>query len=292
MKKYLFYLFLLLLFNPVLSQNKVDGPDWKKVETEMNELAFLILNSRSEEEKYKANQDFTSMLEKVLSESESYKYPFDSLQTIARLTAPDNQFRIFNWHIPKEDGTYEYFGYIQPNPALKRKKATKAYYKLNDSKDLISSDNKIYSYTEWPGAHYYQLISVKKKKNKYYTLLGWDGNNDYTTKKIVDALHFAPNGEPKFGAPIFRMEKKLQKRIIFEYAKDASMSLKYQEQEKNIIFDHLAPNDQKLKGQYQYYGPDFSFDALIFKKGIWIFHPDFNAKNIKSKKDKSWNKPE
>lgn len=292
MSKYLAFIFLILLFNPLLSQNKIVDSKWKKLETEMNELGFMILNSKSEQEKYNANQEFTAKLEAALSEPESFNYTFDSLKTIARLTAPDNSFKIFNWHIPKEDGTYEYFGYIQTNPSLKKKKSIKPYYKLKDSINLIASENKVFPYTEWPGAHYYNIIQVNNKKDKHYILLGWDGNSPYSTVKVVDALHFGPNGEPKFGAPIFRMEKKLQKRVVFEYAKDATMSLKYQEQEKQIVFDHLAPNNERLKGQYQYYGPDFSFDALTYKKGTWIFQPDINAKNIKSKKDKNWNKPQ
>ncbi|MDQ3192878.1 MAG: hypothetical protein M3Q58_14895 [Bacteroidota bacterium] len=292
MRKYYSFIFLLFFITPLFSQNKVDVIDLKKTEAEMKDLGILILNSKSEEEKYKANERFISILEKTISEPASFAYPFDSLSTIARLMAPDNSFRIFNWHIQKEDGTFEYFGYIQPNPTLKNKKSNKDFYKLNDTKELASLENKSFSANEWPGAHYYKLIHVKDKKNKYYTLLGWDGNNAYSTKKIVDVLHFTSNGEPKFGAPIFRMEKKMQKRVIFEYAKDATMSLNYNEKDETIIFDHLSPNNQKLKGQYQFYGPDFSFDALLYKKGIWIFQPDINAKNIKSKKDKNWNKPE
>ncbi len=290
MRKYCYIIFLLLIIKPVYSQNKVNGTDFKKVESQMKDLGFQILNSKSEEEKYKANEGFISLLEKALSEPESFDYPFEKLTSIARLIAPDNSFKIFNWHIPKEDGTFEYFGYIQPNPDQKKSK-TKAFYKLNHNKDLASLENKIFTSNEWPGAHYYKLIYVKDKKNKYYTLLGWDGNDAYSTKKVVDALHFANNGEPKFGAPIFRMENKVQKRVVFEYAKDATMSLNYQEQDKQITFDHLSPNNQKLKGQYQFYGPDFSVDALQYKKGMWIFQADINAKNPKSKKDKNWNKP-
>ena len=46
-----------------------------------------------------------------------------------------------------------------------------------------------------------------------------------------------------------------------------------------IIMDHLAPEDSRFEGQYQFYGPDFSYDALEFKKGEWVFQRDVFAKN-------------
>jgi hypothetical protein len=80
---------------------------------------------------------------------------------------------------------------------------------------------------------------------------------------------------------------------MFEYASEVSMSLKYNASRKQIIFSHLAPNtpDQMMEGQFQYYGPDGSFDALSMKKGNWVYDP---AIDIRKDKDKSDNvkKPE
>jgi hypothetical protein len=65
------------------------------------------------------------------------------------------------------------------------------------------------------------------------------------------------------------------------------MSLKYNEGRKQIIFSHLAPNnlDPLLEGQFQYYGPDGSFDALNAKKGKWDYEPAIEIKNLKDKND-------
>jgi hypothetical protein len=57
------------------------------------------------------------------------------------------------------------------------------------------------------------------------------------------------------------------------------MALNFDEKEKMIVMDHLAPEDSRFVGQYQFYGPDFSYDALKFKKGAWIFERDVFAKN-------------
>ena len=38
---------------------------------------------------------------------------------------------------------------------------------------------------QWIGALYYQLVTIKEKRN-YYVLFGWDGNNDRSNKKIAE----------------------------------------------------------------------------------------------------------
>ena len=45
------------------------------------------------------------------------------------------------------------------------------------------------------------------------------------------------------------------------------MTLRWDEKEKLIIWDHLAPIESKYEGMPEFYGPDFTHDALKFKKG-------------------------
>ena len=68
--------------------------------------------------------------------------------------------------------------------------------------------------------------------------------------------------------------------------------LKFDENEKQIVFDHLSPKSPQFTGQYQYYGPDFSYDALEFKKGKWVYIKDVDVRNGKSEKDKTYTNPE
>jgi hypothetical protein len=293
MKKLLTPLIIFLAVSQGLIAQNIKTEDFAVIENQLKNLGSLILNASFESEKVKANEEFIVLLENVLANENSFNYPFDSLVTLARLSPEDKSFRIFNWHLPKEDGGYDYFCYIQPNPALKNKnqKKTTPFYKLTDTKDIKSVENKTLGINDWRGAHYYHLIQVKNKKEKQYVLLGWDGNNHYSTKKLIDILYFTGTGEPKFGAPVFKMENKTQKRVFFEYGKDVSMSLRYNEPTNQIIFDHLVPPNSNLKGQYQFYGPDFSYDALTLKKGLWLYEPDIDARNGKSINDKKWNNP-
>ena len=43
----------------------------------------------------------------------SFNYPFENLDNMSILTSPDYKFRIYNWVVPKEDGSFEYFAYLQ-----------------------------------------------------------------------------------------------------------------------------------------------------------------------------------
>jgi hypothetical protein len=69
-------------------------------------------------------------------------------------------------------------------------------------------------------------------------LLGWDGHNKMTKRKFVEPLTISKNSL-KFGRAVFKMERGVQKRLVFEYSADVSMSLRYQEKQARLVFDHL-----------------------------------------------------
>jgi hypothetical protein len=46
-----------------------------------------------------------------------------------------------------------------------------------------------------------------------------------------------------------------------------------------IVFDHLSPANESYTGNYQYYGPDLSFDALRFENGIWELKENIDVRN-------------
>ncbi len=248
-----------------------------------------LYSSGSDQEKLDANFRLKSTFERALSVEHSFDYSFDSLKEIGRIYSPDKAFRIINWDLARNDGTHDYFGFIQ---VYNIKKKTYLLYFLTDkSADIKNAENAIGDANKWFGMLYYKIIPVKVKGKKYYTLLGFDGNDKLTSKKIIDVLSFNTDGSPRFGADLFKLEKKSPKRVIFEYAAQAVMSLKYNEDTRQIMFDHLSPSEPKLEGQFQYYGPDFSFDALEFKKGKWVYTPDVDARNKSSSKDNRYKDP-
>lgn len=288
MKKIIISALLCFLFYLSFSQESANH-EFKKQEDTLAVIQKKLFAAKNNSERFQLNNLFLSSLEKVLQNENSFKYPFDSLKQIARLTSPDKKFKLFNWDVPKDDGTFEYFGFMQIHDSKNNKYIL---HKLTDKSDEIKNpENYSSDHKKWFGMLYYKIIPKKIKKNTYYVLLGFDGNDKISRKKIIDVLKFNNNNIPQFGDAVFKMEKKTVKRVIFEYNAEAIMSLKYNDKEDMIVFDHLAPPKEGLKGQHQFYGPDFSYDALKYEKGKWVYVPDIDARNNKNYKDKIYNDP-
>jgi hypothetical protein len=93
--------------------------------------------------------------------------------------------------------------------------------------------------------------------------------------------------------PVFDGDKERPKkqRIIFEYSRQVSMLLNYLPDNNTIVFDHLAPPDDKLKGKFDSYGPDMSYDGFRLNSGRWRLVEDLELKNPASALDEQFNDP-
>ena len=259
---------------------KSQDPNFKLYEDSLKSIAPLILNGATDIEKLQANSQFIELLSKVLEKEGSFKYPFDSLVTIARLQSDAGSFRIFNWNLPKEDGTYLYFGIIQ---WYNKKSGQTDLFPLKDkSKKINLPEIKKLSNNNWYGAHYYDLAAHKWMGKTTYTLLGWDGNTRQTTKKVVDILYFDKVKGPLFGKDVFEVDGTAKHRVILEYSSLAVMSLKFEKKKKMIVFDNLGSIHEGLPLIPQFNGPDGSYNALRFKRGKWRYIQDYDARNSRS----------
>jgi len=250
------------------------------VQDSLKPLSQVILDSKkTEEERLSANVKFSAILKRILKKEGSQNFVFDSLNSIARLEPEDKSFVIFNWELPHTDGTFTYYAFV-----LHKNNTTKSY-QLTELTDASASIKRpeaaLLKANNWYGAHYYKIISVKRKRKTYYCLLGADWNDRLSKKKLMEVLCFEKDGSLKFGAPIINYNKITLNRLILEYSSNVSMSLNYDEKSKRIIFDHLSPIEEGLKGQYQFYAPDLSYDALKFKKGKWQHYENIDARNGK-----------
>lgn len=262
---------------------------FKAYQDTLLKLEKELYASQTDKGKQEINSKLKAVFARALNHNKSYEFPFDSLKGIGRIYSPDKSFRIINWDIPLGDGTFEYHGFIQCYDA--KHKTYTVFQLIDRSLEIKNPENTVGEPAKWYGMLYYKIILTKIKRKKYYILLGGDANDKLTRKKIIDVLYFIPDGSPRFGANLFKMEKKSPKRIFFEYSSQGTMSLKYNEESKQIVFDHLSPSQPNMEGQFQYYGPDFSFDAFEFKKGKWWYVDDIDARNKKSNKDNKYNDP-
>ena len=210
-------------------------------------------------QRFEQNAKFIKMLVTALKTPGSYNYGFDSLRTISIISSPDRSFRIFSWYIPTEEGTYRFFGTIQMATADGKLKL----YPLIDDTEHFTDNNQITTNRQWYGARYYEIIPLMAGGQKTcYALLGWKGNNIKTSKKVIDILSFDENAAT-FGKPIFEGPKNtpVKNRIVFEYNRQNTMTLRLDKKEQLIAFDHLAPIDSTMTGNFEYYASDSSFDA-------------------------------
>lgn len=249
-----------------------------------------MLYDSSEQVRNNAQVRVGLIIDSLLLMPIGWDYPFDTIRYISSLQAPDETFRLITWNVPQEDGTYVFYGRIR----MKNdgKEAGKTIVLQDASAKITKAGTKQTGPDEWFGALYYQIVRTKYKKSVYYTLLGWDGNTAFSNKKLLDVLIFQPNGTVKFGAPIFDDTKRIRHRMFFEHAERAVMSLRFQEKTTLIIFDHLAPSQPSLEGQYEFYAPDFTTDAFKFVKGKWVYIKNYEARNEDDAQPINRKKPE
>lgn len=305
MKKCIIFILLFMSANAFSQSVTADQLNVQKNELDLQVICNELYHSKTKKndvQKQEYNKKLLQKFEDILKKDNSFEnYQFDSIKNdIGILTSPDKKFRIINWNIPKDDGTHEYYGFIQENYSKVIKKGffkkiridSVQLYSLTDrSAEIKNPENAITDHKKWFGALYYKIITKKTKSKTYYTLLGWDGNDKFSSKKIIEVLTFDANGTPRFGADIFNFERKFPKRVIFEFSATCSMSLKYSPSKDSIIFGHLAPTSPQLEGQFQYYCSDMSFDGFGFKRGKWNYGADVKALNEKDEKDKLYNDP-
>ncbi|MBL7942949.1 MAG: hypothetical protein JNM00_09290 [Flavobacteriales bacterium] len=235
-----------------------------------------------------ASNNVRKFLELAFAEPESFNHPFDDLK-FCKITSSDGRVRLFNWNVPYDDGSSYYFCYV-----LWRDPKTQvlSWQELNQVKrEPDKIEQKFLSAEKWFGTLYYDVIPMgKKKKNDTYTLLGWQSKDNLTTRKVMDALTIT-GGQVRLGAPIFKTETGMQKRVIFEYSEQVSMSVKFHPKKKVIIIDHLAPSSPAMTGIYADYGPDGSYDAFSMVKGKWEYLPNIDLRGFSDKDDRPYTDP-
>lgn len=304
MKKHALFFFLLVLCTPLFSQKEEDFRFW---EDSLNSLRALSIGSPNEVARFEANEDFMTLLEQVLNRPGSFKHPWSGARDFSVLTAPDGKCRIFTWSVQKNDRTVENYGFLQVKNESRGKYVV--YSLIDKRKNIDYPQTYVGNQNNWYGAVYYKIIPLKTDSKTYYTLLGYNANNIFTNQKVIEVLYFKSNGSPIFGATIFKKYTGKFSRIIFEYSKQSSFSLKYEKQgydvntgrrdpkthraiyESNeadmIVFEQLIPMDEGLDNVVSYLVPESSLNqGFIQDNGKWLFLSSVKGRNPDKKMPK------
>lgn len=240
-------------------------------EHELKEYLTVLRNADSDEQKLQSNEEFRVRLKQFLQREGGFDHEFSMLPTVGVIDSPDNKVRIVNWNIEMDDLSHRFFCIVLHKYGRKNELVVTEF---NDNPTLNTQlPDGIVQPNNWYGALYYQIIPIKKGNKDVYTILGWDGYNTLSNLKVVDALTLT-SSTARLGAPIFEQEGKLKYRLFYQFAEKTSMYLHYEKDNDRIMMDHLSPESPSLKGFYEFYVPDLSFDALIYNDKKWALHED------------------
>ncbi|UEG49524.1 hypothetical protein LK994_12860 [Ferruginibacter lapsinanis] len=270
MKKPVFaFTFLLISFSGFAQQHS-DVVSLKKKEDSLKVYSTKLIQAINAKDRFNADSVFTKMLVRALKINGSFYYPFDSLETISKLYAPDSSFRIFTWQMVISDNVIRQHGAIQ----MKTYDGSLKLFPLIDKSDITVnpadtvSDNK-----GWIGAVYYKIIQKRSSNQNYYTLLGYDENNIRSTKKVIEVVTFTSD-EPIFGGRYFSFEedtvfKSSKSRYIMEFKKSAGARLAYDEDLDMIIVEHLESESNQPEKKWTLI-PDGDYEGFKWKNGKWV----------------------
>lgn len=251
--------FIVLFFGTGLAAR---AQDMQELEMRMTTWLEAIGSASSDRERIEASGKLTSLLLEAFQLEEAFTYAFPKLERMGTMVSPDKAFRIFNWNIPMEDGSYRYRATLLfPNGTYRSLSGVGSPTLALEERTLAASD--------WYGALYYQIEPVKVKNETWYTLMGWEGNNKLSTKKVLDVMWFDAEGNPHFGKPIFRSEEGVKHRRVFEFAKDAKMTLAFLPAKEAIVYDVLEPLAGAGEGNYAFYAPSTAHSGYRWQKGEW-----------------------
>jgi hypothetical protein len=246
-----------------------------QAEDSLSKLLSTMVKEENFSKKMEMNSNFVDYFSEVLELEGSFEYPFDSLKNIGRLRSTDGKIRIINWNLPLTAGHHKYFGFVQ----VKQIEQVKLFPLVDRRSEISNPQMEINGPEKWFGALYYHIETNTNKGKTFYTLLGFDFNNLFTSRRVIEVMSLSDTGDPVMGAPIFNIKKQTINRVIFEHSARVKMLLRFDEALGMIVFDHLSPSRSDLTGNYQFYGPDFSYDGFRFEEGTWVYYSNIDLRN-------------
>jgi hypothetical protein len=269
--------FALLLFILLLLSVDSRAQGLAQKEQVASQLLTDLRSSTDDSKSLSLQAEFKKAMAELVRSKDFFDYPLQTLK-IADLRSSDESVRLLTWNVELSDLSNTYGGFV-----LHREEGRDRILvlELTDVLDPYSPkpENTI-DQKNWYGAVYYKIIDFSFQGKTQYLLFGYDGGTTMSNFKILDVLSFSGQNA-KFGSPVFKDPKSLKKRVVFEYANMASMSLEFEPKRARIVFDHLSPESPALEGVASYYFPDMSYDAYVYDydRELWNLEADVIATN-------------
>ncbi len=273
------YLFFTLSLS-ISSFHAQDGDveQLRQVEQKLAEQLSELRKTRADEKIKTLNANFKETFSEALNIDGAFNYPFKRLKSVGKIYSDDELVRIISWNTQFENKLHDYHCFVMKKDERRDRVYTTSLTRKKQPLQMLTRET--IDHENWYGALYYDIIDVQKRNRTFYTLIGYDANNQRSTIKLLDVLYFTGK-YPKFGYPLFETDRGFAHRVLFEHSNKTTMSLKYDEKRQKIIFDHLSPQSPGLKEFREYYVPDMSYDAYNFHDQKWYLEEDIIAVNNK-----------
>jgi hypothetical protein len=281
-KKPLFLIIAVLFFTAAATAQKIASSDLKilrQKEDSLKKLAKDLIVDSLTAQRMRSDSLFIRTLVRSLQVKNSFYFPFDQVQGISKLYAPDSTFRIFSWSISFDDYYSRQRGAIQ----FKTSDGSLRLVPLRDFSEFTPKPtDSLRTKDNWIGSVYYKIIKNQYNGKNYYTLFGFDNYSVRSNKKWIDVLSFDNRNMPVFGGTFsFEQDsakKSNQARFNIEYKKEASTTVNYDADLNMILVDHLISESNEPDKPYTYI-PDGDYEGFQWQKGKWV-HIDkvFNQK--------------
>ncbi len=271
--KSIFCILLVLCFSPGLSKGQIRTDDTALV---LEKLFGRLGTDFDDSDRLQINDSIRTIIDRYVLSDTIFDYNFSNLKYLGQITSPDSLIKIITWNLVLKNQPGKYFCYFIRKNELGEER--KVFSLTADYTEVPVITDTIYTEKNWYGALYYDLRPFIINSEKYWILLGVDFGNMFITRKIIDVLSFSDDDLLIFGKKCFVSGEEISFREVLEYASNGMISLRFGP-DGSIVFDHLVPFDPALKGDRQYYGPDYSYDAYILENDLWKLTINVDARN-------------
>jgi hypothetical protein len=273
MRSFLLYLALFILISTNTVNCQISHADTPQI---LEELFNRLAENYNDNDRIRINDSIRMILDGYVKSDSVFTHRFTNLRYLGQITSPDSLIKIVTWNLILENEPARYYCYfIRKQEQVGENKIYALSANYNEKP--VNTDT-TYNQSDWYGALYYDLKPCTIDNIRCWVILGIDYGNPDISRKLIDVLNFKPDGSIVFGRKWFESGEEKRYRVVFEYASNAMVSLRFKS-ENSIIFDHLVPFKPSLTDDRQFFGPDYSFDAYDFDKGIWQLKINVDVRN-------------
>jgi hypothetical protein len=272
---FIIYIILYIAFSTDVATGQAPKKDTPLV---LEKLFDRLVDNYDDSVRIHINDSIRLIIDNYVRSDSVFSHRFTNLRYLGQIMSPDSLLKIITWNLVLENEPGRFFCYFIRKQESREKNII---YRLSSAyrENPVMTDT-IYSESDWYGALYYDLKPYITQDKHSWVLLGIDYGNPFISRKIIEVLSFKPDNSIVFGRKWFTSGEGKNYRVVFEYASNAMMSLRFRS-DSSIVFDHLVPFSAVHKDNRQYYGPDYSFDAYNLENGLWRLIINVDARNTK-----------